>query len=56
MKPPSIPANESQRLAALAEYGVLDTQAEANFDAITQLLATVLEVPIALVSIVDADR
>lgn len=56
MKPPSTPPNESQRLAVLAEYGVLDTPAEANFDAITRLLATALEVPIALISIVDADR
>ncbi|HET9626231.1 MAG TPA: diguanylate cyclase [Kofleriaceae bacterium] len=50
------PANEEARLHALRSYGVLDTEPEPYFDRITRLVARVLEVPIALVSLVDADR
>ncbi len=50
------PADEERRLATLAELAVLDTPPEPVFDAITALAAQVCEVPIALVSLVDADR
>ncbi|CAN5773685.1 ATP-binding protein [soil metagenome] len=56
MKIPSRPAGEAERLAALDSYEVLDTESEASFDGLTQLAAAILEVPIALVSLVDADR
>ncbi len=56
MKRPSLPANESARLLALASYDILETEAEASFDAATELAATILSVPIALVSLVDVDR
>jgi len=49
-------ANEQERLAALRRYGILDTAAEADFDAITSLLAAICETPVALVSLVDRDR
>lgn len=49
-------ANESERLQALRRYAVLDTDPEADFDAITSLLAFICDVPIALVSLVDNDR
>ena len=53
---PPTPGNEVARLARLRDYGVLDTPAEAAFDRITRLASTMLGVPIALVSLVDADR
>lgn len=56
MQRPDVPRNEAARLAALHEYGVLDTPAEPDFDGLTALLAAVLGVPIALISIVDSDR
>ena len=40
----------------LEEYAVLDTEAEPQFDAIGKLAATILDVPIALISIVDGSR
>ncbi|HEY6037813.1 MAG TPA: GAF domain-containing protein, partial [Kofleriaceae bacterium] len=48
--------NELSRLAALRRYDLLDTPKEAAFDHITRVVARVLGVPIALVSLVDADR
>lgn len=50
------PVDEQERLAALQRYGILDTAAEADFDAITTLLSVICETPIALISLVDRDR
>ncbi len=49
-------AEEERRLRSLRDLQLLDTQAEERFDRLTQLAATVLEMPIALVSLVDRDR
>lgn len=49
-------STESERLAALAEYEVLDTESERAFDELTYIAAQVCEVPVALVSLVDTDR
>src|SRR6185436_16218449 len=51
-----IPADEEERLAALAELNLLDTEAEPVFDRITAKLARVFEVPITLISLIDRDR
>jgi len=48
--------DEPARLAALRRYNVLDTPAEAPFDNITSLVKSVLGVPIAVISLIDADR
>ena len=56
MKAPTIPANESERLAALQRYKVLDTLPEREFDDLTLLAADICDTPIALVSLVDRDR
>jgi len=54
------PANdlvtEARRLAALQSLQVLDTLPEPVFDAIAASAAQVCEVPIALISLVDAER
>jgi len=49
-------AQERQRLRALADYEVLDTEAEEAFDEIVFIAKTVCETPIALISLVDSDR
>jgi diguanylate cyclase (GGDEF)-like protein len=47
---------EFERLNALRRYAILDTPPEGVFDRITALAAEMLEVPVAVVSIVDTSR
>ncbi len=56
MKTAPIPATEDQRVAALRRYEILDTQAEAAFDELTQLASRILNTPMSLISIVDSAR
>jgi len=53
---PAKPANEQQRLATLRGYEILDTEPEAAFDDLTLLASYVCQTPVALISLVDADR
>jgi PAS domain S-box-containing protein len=50
------PQNEVERLKALCAYNVLDTSPEEAFDDLTRLASQICETPVALVSLVDADR
>ena len=54
--PASIPPNEAQRLAALREYQVLDTEDEQAYDDICALAAYICGVPVAMISLVDESR
>ena len=49
-------AGETDRLAALRRHDILDTPADRRFDRIVALVQNICRVPIALVSLVDADR
>ena len=51
-----IPDDEEQRVADLHALGVLDTEPEERFDRYTAEIAEILDVPVALVSLVDTDR
>lgn len=53
MKAPEFPDDEVDRVAALHRYAALDSPPSTSFDEITRLAALVLDVPIALVSMVD---
>ena len=55
IKPP-LPPDEAERLADLHELAILDTDPEERFDRITRLTQRLFDVPIALISLVDADR
>jgi diguanylate cyclase len=48
--------DERDRLAKLHSLNLLDTSTEPSFDRITQLTARVLRVPIALVTLIDAEQ
>ena len=48
--------HDPARLAALRSVALLDTPAEEAFDRLSRLAARLLDVPVALVSLVDVDR
>ncbi|MCA3695370.1 ATP-binding protein [Aquidulcibacter sp.] len=50
------PHNEAQRLAELVDFAVLGTLPDPSLDAIVALASSIMDVPIALVSLVDAER
>jgi GAF domain-containing protein len=56
MKEPAIPPNETARLAALHSLQLLDTPPEERFDRITRIARVLFNVPIALISFIDANR
>lgn len=53
---PPMPADESSRLTALKALRILDTPPDERFDRITRLAAQLFNVPISVVSMIDADR
>ena len=53
---PPVPENESERLAELRDYKILDTVPEAAFDEITELAAEILQCPASFIEFMDGDR
>jgi GAF domain-containing protein len=51
-----LPPNEAERLDAVRRYEILDTPRDGAFERITRIASLVLDVPIAIVTIVDHDR
>ncbi len=47
---------EQERIKSLKKYDILDTPPDGSFDRITKLAAKLLDVPIAIVTLVDTDR
>lgn len=56
MNTPDYPEDEPQRLATLHALNILDSPPEERFDRLTRLAKRIFGVPIALVSLVDANR
>jgi serine/threonine protein kinase len=54
--PTLLAPDESRRVAALRRYDVLDSPPDETYDAITRLASRMLQVPIALVTLIDVDR
>lgn len=52
----ALPANEAQRIEALRSYEILDTPPDQVLDDITHLAAEICGAPIALITLIDADR
>ena len=50
------PDNETDRLASVRAYNILDTPADPRVDALTRAAARLLHVPIVLVALVDEHR
>lgn len=51
-----LPNDEIARLKTLAFYEILDTPPEGAFDRITKIARKLIDVPICLISLVDAER
>lgn len=51
-----LPDNEQARLAVLKDYEIMDSEAEAKFDRITELASIICKVPISLISLIDENR
>ncbi|HEY3664009.1 MAG TPA: PAS domain S-box protein [Chthoniobacterales bacterium] len=51
-----IPTGETKRLHALAEYEIMDSPPEAEFDELTRLASYICQVPLAQISLVDDRR
>lgn len=56
MPPAPLPENEAQRLRSLHALDILDTPPEERFDRLTRVARRLFDAPIALMSLVDADR
>lgn len=56
MKSAPLPANESDRLKALASYNVLDTLPEDVFDDVVRLASEICRTPISSIAFIDKDR
>lgn len=53
---PPLPAQEEQRVQAIASYQILDTAPEPEYDQLVELATFICETPIGLISLVDRDR
>src|SRR5579864_6684555 len=56
MSTPVFATTESARLADLRAYKILDTDPERSFDDLTLLASYICQSPIALITLIDADR
>ena len=56
MKAPLTPTDEPTRVDTLRALNILDTAPEERFDRLTRLAKRLFGVPIALVSLIDANR
>lgn len=56
MEAPAIPSDEQERLNALYNLEILDSEPEAVFDNLTELVADIFSVPIVAISLIDESR
>ncbi len=54
--PYPVPASEDRRLADLADYDLMDSSAEEDFDRLVALASRLLDVPIGLISLIGSER
>lgn len=50
------PDREAERIEVLKKYEILDTPPDGSFDHLTKMAAELLDMPIAIITLVDTDR
>lgn len=55
MRPPALPANETERLRLLRSLHILDAAPDPALDRVTRIAARLFQVPVALVTLVDEE-
>lgn len=53
---PPRPSTDEERVRALEEYRLMDSETEADYDAIVHLASAICETPISLITLIDQDR
>ena len=53
---PPLPPDEADRLAALEDLGILDTEPEKEFDRLVQLATAICHAPIGAITFIDSQR
>ncbi|MFC5499966.1 putative bifunctional diguanylate cyclase/phosphodiesterase [Caenimonas terrae] len=53
---PPLPPDEADRLVALEELAILDTEPEKEFDRLVQLATTICQAPIGAIAFIDSQR
>lgn len=53
---PKFPSNEKDRQRAVEKYNILDTLPEQIYDSITQIVSSICEAPISLITLLDKER
>ncbi len=56
MQSPGTPSDEAERLRVLQSYAILDSAPESAYDDLVRLASHLMNVPIALISLVDSRR
>ncbi len=56
MEEPKLPENENQRLKALYDLELLDTDSDKHFDRLTRTAKLTFDVPIGVISLIDKQR
>ena len=51
-----VPANETERVAALHALDIMDSAPETAYDEITELAAQICGCPVSYISFIDDDR
>ncbi|MDT0646423.1 GAF domain-containing sensor histidine kinase [Zunongwangia sp. F260] len=53
---PPVPANEEERLKALHDLHIINTEPEESFDSITELASYICRMPVSMVTLVDETK
>lgn len=56
MKKRNFPGNETERIKAVQQYRILDTEEEQDFNDIVELASVLCDTPIAMITLVDQNR